>query len=148
MDITVKNYIIIFILLIILILFIPLTIILNDTVSPTKSEDLNDNNNNNENDNIIIIPKILTSIKILKAPYKIQYKEGEIFDKYGMIIKGIYDDNSQKYIDNYIIDKILPLTIYDTNIIISYKGKNATLNIKIINEEEIEIHLKKNILLI
>ena len=140
MDITVKNYIIIFILLIIiLILFITLTIILNDTVSPTKSEDLNDNNNN-ENDNIIIIPKIFTSIKILRAPYKMQYKEGEIFDKSGMIIKGIYDDNSQIYIDNYIIDKILPLTIYDTNIIISYKGKNATLNIKIINEEEIEIH--------
>ena len=139
MDMAVKNYIIIFILLIIILIsFIPLTIILNDIALPTKSEDLNDNNN--ENDNIIIIPKILTSIKILRAPYKIQYKEGEIFDKYGMIIKGIYDDNSQIYIDNYIIDKILPLTIYDTNIIISYKGKNATLNIKIINEEEIEIH--------
>ena len=33
---------------------------------------------------------MLFSIKILRMPYKLQYKEDELFDKLGMIIKGIY----------------------------------------------------------
>ena len=35
-----------------------------------------------------------------------------------MIIKRIYDDNSQSYVDNYIIDKVPLLTIYGSLITI------------------------------
>ena len=134
MDKNLKIYYIIITLslIIILILLFLLILVFNDSESIIKP----DNNN-------IIEPiqnkKILSSIKILRMPYKLQYKEGEIFDKSGMIIKGIYDDNSQSYVDSYIIDKVSPLTIYDSLITISYKGKKVNISIKITNDEEIEI---------
>ena len=133
MDKSNKIYLIIFILLIlILILFIPLTILLNNIGSSSNDSDVNNIINNN--------PKNLISIIILRVPNKIQYREGELFDKSGMLIKGIYDDYSQIYINNYLIDKNLPLTIYDTNVIISYKGKTTSLKIHIVNKDAIEIN--------
>ena len=121
MDKTIKVYYIIIciVLALILILFIPLNAIFNQNPIKKSNED------KDKSKNIIPIQKqrSLTSIKVLKLPQKIYYKEGEIFDKSGMIIKGIYDDNTQSYIDNYIVDKTSPLTIYDSEITISYKEK-------------------------
>ena len=79
------------------------------------------------------------NIKISKNPNKMKYKEGELFDKSGLVINAIYLDKTNKNIEDYFIDKILPLTVYDSIITISYKEKTTTLNIKIINDEEIEI---------
>ena len=83
--------------------------------------------------------KNLIKIEILKMPNKIEYKEGEKFDKSGMIIKAIYDDGTESNIDNYAIDKTSPLSIYDSLISITYIGKTENITIKIVNEENIEI---------
>ena len=135
MDKTVKiYYIIIFLaLVLIIILFIPLIILFEQNPIKKTNED--------KSKNIIPIQsqRNLISIKIIKLPQKIYYKEGEIFDKSGMIIKGIYDDNTQSYIDNYIIDKNSPLTIYDSELAICYKDKKTFININIVNDENIEI---------
>ena len=73
-------------------------------------------------------------------PNKLKYKEGEIFDKSGMIVKAIYNDSTELNITNYtIIDNNKPLNIYDTKIVISYEEKNETFNIIIINDENLEI---------
>ena len=137
MDKTIKVYYIIIciVLALILILFIPLNAIFNQNPIKKSNED------KDKSKNIIPIQKqrSLTSIKVLKLPQKIYYKEGEIFDKSGMIIKGIYDDNTQSYIDNYIIDKNSPLTIYDSELAICYKDKKTFININIVNDENIEI---------
>jgi hypothetical protein len=76
----------------------------------------------------------------VQIPDKRIYKEGEVFDKTGMIVKAIYNDGTESIIDNYLIDKINPLTIYDSEIIISYQGKEEILLIYITNDEEIEIN--------
>ena len=83
--------------------------------------------------------KNLIKIEILKMPNKIEYKEGEKFDKSGMIIKAIYDDGTESNIDNYAIDKTSPLSIYDSLISITYNGKTENITIKIVNGEKIEI---------
>ena len=101
-----------------------------------KNSDIIDDNSK-DNDNI---NKEISSIQIAKMPDKIKYKEGEIFDKSGMIVKAIYSDKSESNIDDYIIDKINPLTIYDSKVSISYKNKTVSFNITIINDEGIEIH--------
>ena len=125
--------IIIIIFTIILLLFFPLILLLNKTISISEKE---------SDENISINPskpKNINSIEILRKPYKIKYKEGEYFDKSGMIIKVLYNDNTESYINNFEINPFLPLTIYDYIIIISYKGKNTFLNIIITNEEGIGI---------
>ena len=87
------------------------------------------------------ITKNISSIEVIKMPNKIKYKEGEIFDETGMIVQALYNDSTKLKITNYtIIDYNKTLTIYDTTIIISYEEKNATLIIKIVNDEDIEIH--------
>ena len=89
----IKYYITILIALaIILIMFIPLVVIFNKRKSSSsgiKIEFLSPPN-----------PKILKSIKVLRTPDKIEYKEGENFDKSGMILKAIYEDNTQFYIND------------------------------------------------
>ena len=127
-----KFSIIIFVvLLIILILFILLMGIFHRT-SSNKKEDIN------KNDDTTSIN--LINIIILKKPNKVIYKEGEYLDTSGMKVKAFYDDNSELYIDDYTTDKELPLTIYDTKVIITYKDKTASFNIKILNEEGYEIY--------
>ena len=125
-----KNYkIIALVLIIIIICSIPFIIIFDRYDSSEV-----DNSNNNINQ------KEITSIEISKMPNKIKYKEGEIFDKTGMIIKAIYNDKTESNIDGYIIDKTQPLTIYDSQITISYKDKTTNIFISIINDEDIEIY--------
>jgi len=133
MDQTNKKYyfIILITLIIILILFIPLILIFD-----------NSNSNEEVDNNKIVNPtylKTLKSIKILRLPNKLQYREGEMFNKEGMIIKACYDDNTESYVDDYQIDKNSPLDIYDTKITIKYKEKTTFFNIKIFNNQNVEV---------
>ena len=119
---------------IILISFIIL-ICINLEEKKEKSDNNNDDNKNKNREG-----KHVLSIQITNFPTKLRYKEGEIFDKSGMIVKAIYNDTTESNIDNYtIIDNNKPLTIYNTAILISYEGKNTTFNIIIINDENLEI---------
>ena len=83
--------------------------------------------------------KTLRSIKVLKLPKKIMYKEGESLDKNGMIVKAIYSDKTEDEINDYTIDKNQSLTIYDSVITVSYNEKTTTFNIKIVNDNGLEI---------
>ena len=83
--------------------------------------------------------KTLKSIQVSKLPKKVMYKEGESFDKKGMIVKAVYSDKTEAEISDYTIDKNQSLTIYDSVVTVSYKGKTTTFNIKIINDDGLEI---------
>ena len=126
------SIIILITLLIILIVLISLIIILYRTPS-------NSNKDTNPIDDTT--PKTLINIIILRVPLKIIYKEGEYLDTNGMIVKALYDDNSQVNIDNYITDKDSPLTIYDTKVIVTYSNKTASFDIRILSDEGNEIYI-------
>ena len=133
-EIIKKYYIIIFVgLFLILLCLISLIIIFDNKQNDSEfnyTEDIPKKSNLN----------VINYIKVIRPPNKMQYKEGEIFNKDGMIIKAFYDNNFQAYIDNYIIDKINPLTIYDSLVTVSYNEKETNFYIKITNEEGIEIY--------
>ena len=74
-----------------------------------------------------------------RYPNKLKYKEGEIFDDTGLILRGFYDDNSNPQIFNYKIDNTSPLTIYNDYITFSYDDKNCVIGVEIINDEDIKI---------
>ena len=133
MNKTLKKYYVIsgiILIIIVALLLLLLFLLFNDTnITANKKSDYNK----------IQKEKMLSSIKIIRLPYKIQYKEGEYLDKSGLLVKAIYYDNSESYIDSYLLDKVSPLTIYDKIITILYKDKSTYFNITITNDEGIEI---------
>ena len=83
--------------------------------------------------------KKLILLFIDKYPDKMKYKEGEIFDDTGLILKAYYDDNTSPQIFDYTIDNKSPLTIYNTKISFSFREKTSSLYIEIINSDNIKI---------
>ncbi len=63
----------------------------------------------------------LDYIKISKAPTKKDYKVGEEFDPSGMVITAVYDDKSEKTVENYTYTPNGQLTADDITIKITYK---------------------------
>ena len=75
---------------------------------------------------ITVRGKQLTEIKIEKVADKLEYIEGQNFDKTGMVIKAIYDNGEQKEISNYTITPDEALKITDSKIVISYTENGVT----------------------
>ena len=101
------------------------------------------NNNNNqkekEKDEIKTINKTLLYLFIDRYPYKLRYKEGEAFDKTGLILRAYYDDESNPIIYNYKSKYIIPINLYDRYIDFLYEGSICGIELDIVNEEDIEI---------
>ena len=101
------------------------------------------NNNNNqkekENEDIKTINKTLLYLFIDRYPYKLRYKEGEVFDKTGLILRAYYDDESNPIIYNYKTKYITPINLYDRYIDFLYEGSICGIELDIVNEEDIEI---------
>ena len=136
MDKAIKNFKVIWIALIsIITLSIPFIFSITNTSKNSKPDNIQKIINLK-----IIDSKAVDSIEIVQAPDQRIYKEGEVFDKTGMIVKEFYNDGTESTIDDYIIDKIKPLTIYDSVITVSYQGKEESFFIYITNDEEIEIN--------
>ena len=86
-----------------LIPFILLTFFTNEDIPKKERKDDKENDKKN---------KTLIYIFIEKLPDKMKYKEGELFDKTGLILKGYYDDDTYSEIFDYIINTTSPLIIY------------------------------------
>ena len=65
-----------------------------------------------------------TGIKITAAPNKTSYKEGEKFDKTGMVVELVYSDGSTQKITSYTVPTAA-LTKADTEIEVAYKDFSA-----------------------
>lgn len=88
----------------------------------------------------------LEGIEITKSPTKVEYVEGELFDKTGMIISLIYSDKTKKETTDYIVDKTEKLTL-DDNVVTITSGKfSVTLNITVKKVEmtDVEVKIKEN----
>ena len=75
--------------------------------------------------------KILTNIEITKMPNKIVYKEGETFDKTGMVVTATYSDGSRENINNYNCFPITALTTNHTHITVTYTENGRTVTAKV-----------------
>lgn len=65
-----------------------------------------------------------TGIKITTAPNKTSYKEGEKFDKTGMVVELVYSDGNTQKITSYTVPTAA-LTKADTEIEVAYKDFSA-----------------------
>lgn len=75
----------------------------------------------------------LKNISITKEPNKTSYKEGESFDKTGMVITGTYSNGETREITNYTIQNGDNLKAGQNSVIIQYEG--MTVEQKITVEE-------------
>lgn len=73
----------------------------------------------------------LTGIAITVNPSKVSYAVGETFDPTGMVVTATYSDESTKAVTDYTYDKTAALTIDDTKVTVTYKGKTATVTISV-----------------
>lgn len=92
---------------------------------------------------ITVIPNPLIEIRIDKEPNKTKYVVGQDFDKTGMIITGIYKDNSEHEIKDYTIEDGKNLTKEQTSIKISYLGKTVEQKISVVEKSITEISINK-----
>ena len=76
--------------------------------------------------NITIVQKKLLSIAITTAPTKIEYIEGQNFDKIGMVVTATYDNGSTSNVTNYTITDGNNLAVGQTNVTISYTEDGVT----------------------
>lgn len=88
-------------------------------------------------------PATVTGISVSSQPKKTQYNPGEPFDPDGMVITVTYSDGSTKTISSDYSSKGVtwsPAKIdADTTVTITYGGKNATVEVKLITLESIEV---------
>ena len=97
------------------------------------------------------IPEVLLDSIQVKAPHKIEYKQGEELNLEGMVITATYSDGSEKEIpvEQTVITGYNPETIGKQQITVSYQGKTASFMVRVdrnkaeINKELSEIKPEK-----
>lgn len=76
-------------------------------------------------------PKKLVSIAVTTEPTTKAYTSGQTFDDTGMVVKAIYDDESEAVVDSYVYLPTGALTTADSKITIFYEGKTTTQSITV-----------------
>lgn len=95
------------------------------------------------NQKITVEKNSVTDLKIKTPPTKTEYKEGQHFDKTGMIIEATYKDGTTKEITDYTITNGNNLKANQTEVTISYGEKTVNQKITVIPNPLIEINITK-----
>ena len=80
---------------------------------------------------IDVTPNPLLEITITQEPNKTKYITGQNFDKTGMIVTGLFQDNSTQEIIDYTIENGTNLVKGQTSVTITYEGKSVTQSITV-----------------
>lgn len=72
-------------------------------------------------------PVALTELQLKAYPDKYEYNEGETFDPAGMVITAVYEDGSKADVKDYTLSNSGALTPQDTELVVSYGGKEVTV---------------------
>ncbi len=69
----------------------------------------------------------LSSMAVTTPPGKVTYKYGELFDPAGMVVKAVYDDDTEDTdFKDYTVDKTEALTMSDTTVTLTANGTELT----------------------
>lgn len=72
------------------------------------------------NQAITVTPLLVTGIEIQKAPTKTAYVKGQNFNKTGMVVMAIYENNTKQEITNYQIENGTNLKLEQTTVTIKF----------------------------
>lgn len=74
---------------------------------------------------ITVIENNVVELEIVTPPTKTEYIVGQNFDKTGMVVKAIYEDESEVEIEDYTIENGTNLTIDQTYVTIEFEDKTV-----------------------
>lgn len=86
---------------------------------------------------ITVVAKALESIEVTTNPEVVNYVAGTYFDPTGIVVTATYNDESTEDVTDdvaYTPDIDVPLTVEDTEVIVSYEGKTDTVAITVTPE--------------
>lgn len=92
---------------------------------------------------ITVTPNPLVEIIVAEEPDKTTYVEGQDFDKTGMVITGIYEDESEYEIHEYNIENGTDLTKEQTYVTIEYENKTVNQQITVEEKSITEISISQ-----
>lgn len=85
----------------------------------------------------------VTELKITIPPTKTEYKEGQHFDKTGMVIEATRKNGNKEIVTDYTIENGNNLKVDQTKVTISYEGKTVEQEVTVIPNPLIEIKVDK-----
>lgn len=85
---------------------------------------------NNSSSSISVADKTLLSIEVTTPPNKVIYTDGESFDPTGMVVQGIYDDESREEVTGYTYSPT-KLKFGDKEVTITYKKRKVTVSVTV-----------------
>ena len=116
---------------------IPVIILYSDKDISNNNQRENKKEKEKENDKKV--NKTLQYLFIDRYPFKLRYKEGETFNETGLILRAYYDDESNPIIYNYKSQYVIPFNLYDRYVDFLYEGSICSMEVDIVNDEDIEI---------
>lgn len=93
---------------------------------------------------ITVTPNPLQEIKVTKAPDKTKYIVGQNFDKTGMVVTGMYQDESTQEVIDYTIENGTNLTKGQESVTIKYEDKTTIQAIEVEEKAITTITISKN----
>ena len=91
---------------------------------------------------VTVNEKIMTGIKVVNAPTKTDYIEGNTFDPTGMVVHAVYNNGSEETISDYEIGTA-KLSLGQSVVSLSYNGKTCTVPISIRAKQLLSIAVSK-----
>ena len=92
---------------------------------------------------ITVEKNVVTELNIKTPPTKTEYKEGQSFDKTGMVIEATYKDGTKKVVTDYTIENGSNLKVNQQQVTISYGEKSINQPITVTPNPLIEIKVTK-----
>lgn len=99
--------------------------------------------NKSTNQSITVEKNSVTDLKIKTPPTKTEYKEGQNFDKNGMVVEATFKDGTTKDVTDYTIENGTNLKANQTQVTISYGEKSIEQIITVTPNPLIEIKVNK-----
>ena len=103
--------------------------------TPTGSVDLSTDKLNGFKNEVEVT---VEDVVIEKEPNKVDYFDGEDFDKTGMVVKAVYSDGSERTITAYSVSPNEVLTTSDTSVGITFGGITKYINITVAPSTKVE----------
>lgn len=78
-----------------------------------------------------ILPQTLLGITVTQMPEKLDYTPGEIFDRKGLVVSGLYDSGRMEPLRSYSVEPDRPLREGDVAVLITCMTKTTVIPIKV-----------------
>ena len=93
---------------------------------------------------IDVLPVRVSSLQIKSLPTKVDYVEGQTFNKSGLVVNAIYNNGDVKTCNDYLLSDVDPSIVGKQTVTVSYNGKSASFDVNYIAKAITDLKITKN----